>query len=180
MKRLCFRRHHSQLSSLRFREAARGKSTPNGLRLQIWFGSSAGKVLRFSLVGGGVNIVGFGGPAEDRGPPVGRGWGFATVKVGAAVGGGGTGTDAGGGESEEIGGHCRERGSEKWFVEREGKGKWWRCFLSGDLKKREKVGRDKNGHVGVWASMTCGVEVCFILHFYRLFRLHGFVAAPNK
>lgn len=64
--------------------------------------------MRFGLVAG-VDIVGFGGPAEDWGPPVGRGGGFPAVMVGSSVGGGGTGTDAGRGKSEEISGHFRER-----------------------------------------------------------------------
>lgn len=98
VKRLRFLRHETELPRLGLGEATRGKSRPRRFR----FRRSVGEILRIGGLVAGVDVVGFGGPAEDRGPPVGRGGGgFPAALIRSAVGGG---ADAGGGKSEEI---CR-------------------------------------------------------------------------
>lgn len=83
VKRLRLHRHHPELSRLLLREGTRGEPGSGRLRVEILV-RFIGAVVDL-LVAPGVDVVGFSGPSEDRGPPVGRRGTCWTVLVGIPV-----------------------------------------------------------------------------------------------
>lgn len=72
----------------------------------VRFGARCGLIGLLLLAGArGVDVVGLGGPPEERGPPTGGGRAPSGLLGSPALGGVGGGTDPGGSEREEIGGH---------------------------------------------------------------------------
>ena len=94
--------HQPELFGLLRREAARSESRSGGFRFKILLGFAQRDLIRSSVVGFGVNVVGIGGPAEERSKPVGRGGGRVSAM---RIAGGGTGTDSDRSEGDEIGSH---------------------------------------------------------------------------
>lgn len=102
VKRLRFDGLEPELLRLLLREAARRE--PGSRRRRL--GLRSGRLGGFGV--GGVNVVRFGGPAEEGAPPLG-----GAGRVGLAVGGGARGGE-GWTEVDEIGGHFkREKRDER-------------------------------------------------------------------
>ncbi|CAL5360682.1 unnamed protein product [Camellia sinensis] len=105
VERRRFLGHQPELPGLLFCEAARRE--PRSGRLLVQIGGRLALRLRRKIgVGavGGVNVVGFGGPAEEWGPPVGR-RAFPAVCARFPVTSGGACADSYRPESYETGSH---------------------------------------------------------------------------
>lgn len=92
--------HHPKLLRLLLREAT-GEPRSWWLRRQIWFRLVPLRVLCFVV---GVNIVRFGGPTEQRGPPV-VGGGFPAIWIGPSVSGDGACLDSDRADGDHSGSH---------------------------------------------------------------------------
>jgi len=95
--------HHPELLRLLLREAT-GEAWSRPLRVRRLRNSFQLGWLRTRCFAVGLNVVRFGGPAEQRGPPVGGGASPA-ICIGPAVAGGSAGMDSGDSDGDRSGGH---------------------------------------------------------------------------
>jgi len=95
--------HHPELLRLLLREAT-GEAWSTPFRVHRLRNSFQLGWLRTRCFAVGLNVIRFGGPAEERGPPVDRG-ASPTIGIGPAVAGGSAGMDSGNSDRDQICGH---------------------------------------------------------------------------